>query len=48
MAIISPAPVSITPAIRAVCEDMASARMKNRIVFYYLLTKKLGRESAFV
>lgn len=35
-------------AIRAVCEDMASARMKNRIVFYYLLTKKLGRESAFV
>lgn len=35
-------------AVQGVCEDMSSARMKNRIVFYYLLTKKTGKESAFV
>lgn len=34
-------------AIKAVCEDMSRSRMKNRIVFYYLLTKKLGKESVF-
>lgn len=35
-------------SVKAVCEDMSSSRQKNRIVFYYLLTKKLGKESAFV
>lgn len=34
-------------AVKAVCDDMSSSRQKNRIVFYYLLTKKLGKESAF-
>ena len=34
-------------AIKAVCEQMSSSRMKNRIVFYYLLTRKLGKASAF-
>lgn len=35
-------------AVKNVCADMASSRQKNRIVFYYLLTKKVGRESVFV
>ena len=35
-------------AIQAVCEQMSASRAKNRIVFYYLLTKQLGKESAFV
>lgn len=35
-------------AVKGVCDDMSAARMKNRIVFYYLLTKKVGKESAFV
>lgn len=35
-------------AVKAVCEDMSSARIKNRIVFYYLMTKKVGKESVFV
>ncbi len=34
--------------IKEVCKDMSATRMKSRIVFYYLLTKKLGKESVFV
>lgn len=34
-------------AIKAVCEQMSASRMKNRIVFYYLLTRNLGKESSF-
>jgi len=35
-------------AVKGVCEEMASSKQKNRIVFYYLLTKKVGKESVFV
>lgn len=34
-------------AVKAVCEDMSSSRQKNRIVFYYLMVKKLGKEAVF-
>lgn len=33
-------------AIKAVCDEY-SARMKHRPVFYYLLVKKLGKESIY-
>lgn len=34
-------------AIAEVCEQYKGARNKKRIVFYYVLTKKLGLESAY-
>ena len=34
-------------AIKEVCETMKSSRQKSRVTFYYLLTKKLGKESVY-
>ena len=35
-------------AIKAVCEEMGSSnRNKYRAMFYYLLTKKMGKESVY-
>lgn len=34
-------------AVSDVCETMKDVRMKGRITFYYLLTKKFGKESAY-
>ncbi len=39
---------SLDGAIKAVCEQLGSSnRNKFRIIFYYLLTKNLGKESVF-
>jgi len=39
---------SLDDAIKAVCEQLGSSnRNKFRIIFYYLLTKNLGKESVF-
>ncbi len=34
-------------AIKDVCATMKEARMKSRVTFYYLLTKKFGKESVY-
>ena len=34
-------------AVKETCETMKDVRMKGRITFYYLLTKKFGKESAY-
>ena len=34
-------------AVKEICEKMKGDRMKQRITFYYLLTKKFGKESAY-
>ena len=34
-------------AVKEVCVTMKDCRMKSRITFYYLLTKKFGKESAY-
>jgi len=34
-------------AIKEVCEKMKDDRQKQRITFYYLLTKKFGKESVY-
>lgn len=34
-------------AVKETCETMKDSRMKARITFYYLLTKKFGKESAY-
>jgi len=35
-------------AIKKVCEQMKGDRRKSRAVFYYLLTKDMGKEKVFV
>lgn len=35
-------------AIAGVCETMKADKRKSRLTFYYLLTKKFGKESVFV
>jgi len=35
-------------AIKKVCEQMKADRRKSRAVFYYLLTKDMGKEKVFV
>jgi hypothetical protein len=40
--------VSLDAAIKGVCEQLGSSnRNKFRIIFYYLLTKNLNKESVF-
>jgi hypothetical protein len=34
-------------AIKEVCETMKDTRRKSRVTFYYLLTKKFGKESVY-
>ena len=34
-------------AVKEICETMKDVRMKGRITFYYLLTKKFGKESVY-
>lgn len=34
-------------AIKEVCETMKASRQKPRVTFYYLLTKKFGKESVY-
>jgi Protein of unknown function (DUF2853) len=34
-------------AVKGVCEQMSGARLKQRVVFYYLLVKNLGQESHY-
>ena len=34
-------------AIKDVCETMKATRQKSRVTFYYLLTKKFGKESVY-
>ena len=34
-------------AIKEVCETMKATRQKSRVTFYYLLTKKFGKESVY-
>lgn len=34
-------------AIKEVCEKMKDTRIKSRVAFYYLLTKKFGKESVY-
>jgi len=34
-------------AIKEVCETMKETRQKSRVTFYYLLTKKFGKESVY-
>ncbi len=34
-------------AIKEVCEKMKDSRQKSRVAFYYLLTKKFGKESVY-
>lgn len=34
-------------AIKEVCETMKGTRQKSRVTFYYLLTKKFGKESVY-
>lgn len=34
-------------AVKEVCEKMKEDRQKQRITFYYLLTKKFGKESVY-
>ena len=34
-------------AIKEVCESMKATRQKSRVTFYYLLTKKFGKESVY-
>ncbi len=34
-------------AIKEVCESMKETRQKSRVTFYYLLTKKFGKESVY-
>jgi len=35
-------------AVKKVCEQMKAERRKSRAVFYYLLTKDMGKEKVFV
>jgi hypothetical protein len=37
----------LAAAVSDVCETMKDVRMKGRITFYYLLTKKFSKESAY-
>ncbi|MEE9326959.1 MAG: DUF2853 family protein [Cocleimonas sp.] len=34
-------------AIKEVCETLKETRQKSRVTFYYLLTKKFGKESVY-
>ena len=34
-------------AVNEICEQMKEDRQKQRVTFYYLLTKKFGKESAY-
>jgi hypothetical protein len=34
-------------AVTEICEQMKGDRQKQRVTFYYLLTKKFGKESAY-
>ncbi len=34
-------------AIKEVCETLKDTRQKSRVTFYYLLTKKFGKESVY-
>lgn len=38
---------ALDAAVQETCETMKDSRMKGRITFYYLLTKKFGKESAY-
>ena len=41
------APVELDALVMAVCETMQKDRMKNRVTFYYLLAKNIGKLAAF-
>ncbi len=38
----------LNTAIQEICKEMTADRKKSRLTFYYLLTKKFGKESIFV
>jgi len=38
---------ALDAAVKEVCETMKEDRQKQRITFYYLLTKKFGKESVY-
>jgi hypothetical protein len=38
---------NLDAAVKAVCEEMKSAKQKPRAIFYYLLVKKLGLEKNY-